>query len=74
MSEEERSRYDPEVLKGIVEVLIELSHELRILWPVHPRSRKMLEQIELLFRVEKSGGMQIQLRRGDWQACEERLP
>jgi UDP-N-acetylglucosamine 2-epimerase (non-hydrolysing) len=34
----------PEVLSGIVEVMIELSRELPVVWPIHPRSAKLLEQ------------------------------
>jgi UDP-N-acetylglucosamine 2-epimerase (non-hydrolysing) len=42
----------PEVLSGIVEVMIDLSRELPIVWPIHPRSSKMLEQSGLLDRIE----------------------
>jgi len=38
---------DPEVFSGIVRVMLELSRELPIVWPVHPRSRKMLGQLGL---------------------------
>lgn len=38
---------DPEVFRGIVDVMIELSQELPIVWPVHPRSRKMLKRLSL---------------------------
>jgi UDP-N-acetylglucosamine 2-epimerase (non-hydrolysing) len=50
---------DPEVFKGIVEVMIALSQELPIVWPVHPRSRKMLEQLDLALRVESSPGLKL---------------
>jgi UDP-N-acetylglucosamine 2-epimerase (non-hydrolysing) len=43
---------DPEVLSGIVEVMIELSRQLPIVWPIHPRSSKMLEQSGLLDRIK----------------------
>jgi UDP-N-acetylglucosamine 2-epimerase (non-hydrolysing) len=50
---------DSEVLKGIVEVLMEVSQLLPIVWPVHPRSRRMLEQRDLLLRVERSPGLRL---------------
>ena len=36
----------PEVLGGIIEALVEVSERLPIVWPVHPRSRKMLGQLQ----------------------------
>lgn len=42
----------PEVLSGIVEVMIELSRQLPIVWPIHPRSAKMLAQSGLLHRLD----------------------
>ena len=44
----------PEVLSGIVEVMIELSRQLPIVWPIHPRSSKMLEQSGLLHRIDRN--------------------
>lgn len=38
---------DPEVFRGILDVLVELSQDLPIIWPIHPRSRKMLNQMGL---------------------------
>lgn len=43
---------DREALSGIVDVLLELSRELDIVWPVHPRSRKNLEKFDLWSRLE----------------------
>jgi len=45
---------DAEIFGGIVDVVLELSRELPIIWPVHPRSRKMLEQLGLSDRVERN--------------------
>jgi UDP-N-acetylglucosamine 2-epimerase (non-hydrolysing) len=39
---------DPEVFRGLVDVMLELSRELPVIWPIHPRSRKMLEQFGLI--------------------------
>ena len=50
---------DPTVFRGIVDVLIELSRELPIIWPVHPRSRKMLEALGLVQRVASSRGLRL---------------
>jgi UDP-N-acetylglucosamine 2-epimerase (non-hydrolysing) len=44
----------PDVLRGIVEVLMELSEQLAIVWPIHPRSRRMLAEFNVLRCVEKS--------------------
>jgi UDP-N-acetylglucosamine 2-epimerase (non-hydrolysing) len=49
----------PGVLCGIVEVMIELSRELPILWPIHPRSSKMLEQSGLLDRIERHADFKL---------------
>jgi UDP-N-acetylglucosamine 2-epimerase (non-hydrolysing) len=47
----------PEVLAGIIDTLIDLSRELPIVWPLHPRSRKNLESVGLLKRVEAVPGI-----------------
>lgn len=38
---------DPAVLQGILEALAEISRELPIVFPIHPRTRKMAEQFGL---------------------------
>ena len=38
---------DPTVLQGILEALAEISRELPIVFPIHPRTRKMAEQFGL---------------------------
>ncbi len=38
---------DPKVLAGLLEVLKEISGELPIIFPIHPRTRKMAEQFGL---------------------------
>ena len=50
---------DPAVLKGIVEVIVDLARELPIVWPVHPRSRKNLEKFGFLRLLEASGGIRL---------------
>jgi UDP-N-acetylglucosamine 2-epimerase (non-hydrolysing) len=50
---------DPLVFGGIVDVLLELAQELPIIWPVHPRSRKMLEHCGLASRVKDSQGLRL---------------
>jgi len=47
------------VLAGIVGVLIDLSHELPIVWPLHPRSKKNLERFGMLAALENAVGMKI---------------
>jgi UDP-N-acetylglucosamine 2-epimerase (non-hydrolysing) len=49
----------PEVLSGIVEVMLELSRELPIVWPIHPRSSKMLAQSGLLHSIDRSPGFKL---------------
>jgi UDP-N-acetylglucosamine 2-epimerase (non-hydrolysing) len=44
---------DPNVLRGIVEVMTELSRQLPVIWPIHPRSTKMLERSGLLHRIDR---------------------
>jgi UDP-N-acetylglucosamine 2-epimerase (non-hydrolysing) len=50
---------DPEVLGGIVEVMIELSQQLPIIWPVHPRSRKMLDGTGLASQIHSSPNLRV---------------
>jgi len=50
---------DPDVFSGIVDVMIRLSWELPIVWPVHPRSKKNLESLGLLRRVGSSPGLRL---------------
>jgi UDP-N-acetylglucosamine 2-epimerase (non-hydrolysing) len=47
----------PEILAGIIDVLIDLSRELPIIWPLHPRSRKNLASMGLLARLEAAPGI-----------------
>ena len=50
---------EPEVFRGIVEVLAELSRSLPIVWPIHPRSRKNLERFGLMQTVERCAGIKL---------------
>jgi UDP-N-acetylglucosamine 2-epimerase (non-hydrolysing) len=46
-----------EILAGIIDVLIDLSRELPIIWPLHPRSKKNLAELGLLKRLEAAAGL-----------------
>jgi UDP-N-acetylglucosamine 2-epimerase (non-hydrolysing) len=50
---------DPTVFSGIIDVMLDLSRDLPIVWPVHPRSRKMLERLGLMHSVENSCGLKL---------------
>ena len=50
---------DRTVFSGIIDVMLDLSRDLPIVWPVHPRSRKMLEQLGLVHSVENSCGLKL---------------
>jgi len=43
---------DPDTLKTIMEALIELSQKLHLIFPIHPRTRKHLTQLQLISRLE----------------------
>src|SRR5579884_3149765 len=47
------------VLMGIFNVMLDLSQELPIIWPVHPRSRKMLEQLSLAHDIRNSRDLKL---------------
>jgi UDP-N-acetylglucosamine 2-epimerase (non-hydrolysing) len=49
----------PEVLGGIVAVMTELAGKLPIVWPVHPRASRMLEQYGLMRCIERSPGLKL---------------
>lgn len=49
----------PQILAGIIDVLVDLSRELPIIWPLHPRSRKNLEANGLLNRLQAAPGMKL---------------
>ena len=46
-----------EVLSGILNVMLEISEKLPIVWPVHPRSRNMLTEFNLLHVAESNQGL-----------------
>jgi UDP-N-acetylglucosamine 2-epimerase (non-hydrolysing) len=50
---------DSATLSGILDALIEVSRWQPIVWPVHPRTRKTLERMDLLHRVEESAGLRL---------------
>jgi UDP-N-acetylglucosamine 2-epimerase (non-hydrolysing) len=49
----------PQVFGGIVDVMIELSRQLPIVWPIHPRSYKMLGEFGLLHRIDCSPDVKL---------------
>lgn len=48
---------DPAVFKGILEVIIELSERLPVVWPIHPRTRNIYSQLGLQELVERRNGL-----------------
>jgi UDP-N-acetylglucosamine 2-epimerase (non-hydrolysing) len=50
---------EPKVLAGIVDVLIDLSPRLSIVWPLHPRCKKNLEAFGMLGRLENAPSVKI---------------
>jgi UDP-N-acetylglucosamine 2-epimerase (non-hydrolysing) len=50
---------EPNTLAGIIEALMDISQQLPIVWPVHPRSRKMLDKLGLLERVARCHGLRL---------------
>jgi len=63
---------DPTILQGILEALAEIANDLPIVFPIHPRTRKMAEQFGLSRyftsgpRVEGSGSPS---RSATWSFC-----
>ena len=50
---------EPRVLGRIIDVLIDLSRELPIIWPLHPRAKKNLEEFGMLGRLQNTPNMKI---------------
>ena len=50
---------DGEIFRGIVDVMLKLSREPPVIWPVHPRSRKMLERLDLTSGIERNRGFRL---------------
>ncbi|HEY5884616.1 MAG TPA: UDP-N-acetylglucosamine 2-epimerase (non-hydrolyzing) [Pyrinomonadaceae bacterium] len=48
-----------ENLAGIVDALEEVSHRMPVVFPVHPRTRKKLEEFELNARVDRITNLQL---------------
>ena len=38
---------DPKVLRGILEVIVEMAETIPIVWPIHPRARQAIQQLKL---------------------------
>ncbi len=50
---------DPEIFRGILDVLVRLAEKLPIVWPIHPRARNALEQNGLLNRIKSNGRLKL---------------
>jgi UDP-N-acetylglucosamine 2-epimerase (non-hydrolysing) len=50
---------EPRVLSGIIDAMMEISQELRVVWPVHPRSRKNLERLGYLAQINNYPGFKL---------------
>jgi UDP-N-acetylglucosamine 2-epimerase (non-hydrolysing) len=50
---------DPAVFTRILEALEEISRRLPIVFPVHPRTQKMIKELNLTERIERSKGMRL---------------
>lgn len=48
-----------EVYNGLIDVMEELSQDLQLVWPMHPRSRKQAEEFDLLSQLENMKGLHI---------------
>ncbi|MCW5875249.1 MAG: UDP-N-acetylglucosamine 2-epimerase (non-hydrolyzing) [Anaerolineales bacterium] len=46
---------DPEVLRGLVEALVEIQKQIPLFFPVHPRTREQLRSSQLLAALENAG-------------------
>ena len=47
-----------ETLRGLVEVLVRISEELPVVFPVHPRTRAQLDTFKLMHVLESTSGVQ----------------
>lgn len=50
---------DPEALRAIVASLIELAARIPVVWPLHPRTRKLLEKSGDLEPLRATGGVRL---------------
>jgi UDP-N-acetylglucosamine 2-epimerase (non-hydrolysing) len=50
---------DPSVLTGLVKNLIEISRRLPLVFAVHPRTRKRLQEFDFLRTIEKERGLRL---------------
>jgi UDP-N-acetylglucosamine 2-epimerase (non-hydrolysing) len=48
-----------QTLNNIVQVVLELSQELPIVWPLHPRTKKRLHDFGLMRHVDRSRGLRL---------------
>jgi len=50
---------DPEILRGLADVLVELSRDTPVVFPIHPRTRARLEHTGLADAMEAEPGLQL---------------
>ncbi len=50
---------DPESLAGVLEAVVEVARDLPFVFPIHPRTRKRLDQFGLFGRLEDCPGMLV---------------
>jgi UDP-N-acetylglucosamine 2-epimerase (non-hydrolysing) len=51
---------DPEVLRRLIDFFVgELATDMPLVWPVHPRSRRQLEALGLLSRLEACANVRL---------------
>ena len=50
----------PETLAALLDVLIEISHDLKLVFPVHPRTKGRLEAFGLLAKMQAAPGIVLQ--------------
>jgi len=55
---------DPETLAGLVDVLVEISSDIPLVFPVHPRTASRLTQAGLHDRFERAPGIHLLLPQG----------
>ncbi len=50
---------NPQVLSGLVDVLVEISAELPLVFPIHPRTAERLDRAGLRSRLDDAAGMRL---------------
>jgi UDP-N-acetylglucosamine 2-epimerase (non-hydrolysing) len=50
---------DPQVLRGLVDVLVEISSEIPLVFPIHPRTSQRVDTLELSERIEAAQNLHL---------------